>query len=89
MHAQLCPGVVASLAVVSRAVALLLHLAAEAAVKAGGAAGPDPLADQAVGQGQHGDREEEEGQAEVDGVVVVGEPGGEHSRASLNGGNNT
>ena len=87
MHAQLCPGVVAVIAVVS--CSLLLHLAAEAAVEAGGAAGPDPLADQAVGQGQHGDREEEEGQAEVDGVVVVGEPGGEHSRASLNGGNNT
>ena len=41
-----------------------------------------------VGQGQHRDREEEEGQAEVDGVVVVGEPGREHGRAPLNGGNN-
>ena len=86
MHAQLGPGVVAVAAVVPGAV--LLRLTAEAAVEAGAAAGPDLLADEAVGQGQHGDREEEEGQAEVDGVVVVGEPRGEHSRASLNSGNN-
>ena len=60
-----------------------------AAVEAGSSAGPDLLTDEAVGDAEHRDREEEEGQAEVDGVVVVGQPGGEHGRAPLNGGNNT
>ena len=85
VHAELGSGVVAGLAVVPCAVAAVVHRSADAAVEAGAAAGPDPAADEAVGDGQHGDREEEEGQAKVDRVLRVREPGGEHSRAPLNG----
>ena len=60
-----------------------------AAVEAGAGAGPDLLTDEAVGDHQHSDWEEEEGQAEKDGVVRVGQPAGEHGRAPLNGGNNS
>ena len=74
---KLGPG--AGISVEPVSVAAVVHLS----VYAGAAAGPDPPADEAVGDAQHGDREEEEGQAEVDGVVRVGEPAGEHSRALL------
>ena len=86
VHTELGSGVVA---VAPAAAAAVVHRSVHAAVEAGAAAGPDPLTDEAVGDGQHGDREEEEGQAEVDGVVRVGEPAGEHSRAPLNVGNNS
>ena len=78
VHTELGSGVVA---VAPAAVAAVVHRSVH--VEAGAATGPDPLADEAVGDAQHGDREEEEGQAEVDGVVRVGEPAGEHSRAPL------
>ena len=87
VHTELGSGVVT---VAPAAVSAVVHGSVHcAAVEAGVAAGPDPLADEAVGGGQHGDREEEEGQAEVDGVVRVGEPAGEHSRAPLNVGHNS
>ena len=87
VHTELGSGVVT---VAPAAVSAVVHGSVHcAAVEAGVAAGPDPLADEAVGGGQHGDREEEEGQAEVDGVVRVGEPAGEHSRAPLNVGDNS
>ena len=86
VHTELGSGVVA---VAPAAVAAVVHRSVHAHVEAGAAAGPDPLADEAVGDAQHGDREEEEGQAEVDGVVRVREPAGEHSRAPLYGGNNS
>ena len=87
MNAQLGPGARISVEPAAAVVHGRVHV--HAAVEAGAAAGPDPLADEAVGDGQHGDREEEEGQAEVDGVVRVGEPAGEHSRAPLNVGDNS
>ena len=80
---KLGPG--AGISVEPVSVAAVVHRS----VQAGAAAGPDPPADEAVGDAQHGDREEEEGQAEVDGVVRVREPAGEHGRAPLNGGNNS
>ena len=55
-----------------------------AAVEAGSPAGPNLLTDEAVGDAEHRDREEEEGQAEVDCVAGVGEPVRKHSRAPLN-----
>ena len=76
VHTELGSGVVA---VAPAAVAAVVHRSVHAHVEAGAAAGPDPMADEAVGDAQHGDREEEEGQAEVDGVVRVREPAGEHS----------
>ena len=79
---KLGPG--AGISVEPVSVAAGVHLS----VHARAAACPDPPADEAVGDGQHGDREEEEGQAEVDGVVRVREPAGEHSRAPLNVGDN-
>ena len=85
VHAELGSGVVAGLAVVPCAVAAVVQRSADAAVEARAATCPDSAADEAVGDGQHGDREEEEGQAEVDRVLRVREPGGEHSRAPLNG----
>ena len=74
---KLGPG--AGISVEPVSVAAVVHRS----VQAGAAAGPDPPADEAVGDAQHGDRKEEEGQAEVDGVVRVREPAGEHSRAPL------
>ena len=61
----------------------------QGSVQPGAGAGPDLLTDEAVGDHQHSDWEEEEGQAEKDGVVRVGQPAGEHGRAPLNGGNNS
>lgn len=87
MNAQLGPG--AGISVEPVSVADVVHRSVHAAVEFGAAAGPDPLADEAVGEDQHSDREEEEGHAEKDGVLRVGEPGGENSRAPLNGGNNS
>ena len=86
VYAQLGPGVVAGPAVVPCAVAAVARLYTP---EAGAATGPDLLTDEAVGDAQHGDREEEEGQAEVDRVVRVGQPGREHGRASLNVGHNS
>ena len=55
-----------------------------AAVEAGSSTRPDLLTDEAVGDAEHRDWEEEEGDTEVDCVAGVGEPVREHSRASLN-----